>query len=179
MTNLEITRPQVEDTEAINEFFRTILTDTFEKNDISKLKDLLEEEIECKKDYLQQDLKSGGRDRYFLIAKDEGRVISTIEYGHPNEVIMDCTKGEYKDIVEIGTVFVHPQYQNKGIGSMMLKLMFDELRNQGMNEFCLDSGYKKAQVTWTKKFGTPAYTLKDFWGEGADHMIWRVNIENE
>lgn len=179
MTNLEITRPQVEDTEAINEFFKIVLLDTFEKNNISDLTDLIAEEIECKRHYLEQDLQSGGKDRFFLIVKDEGKVIGTIEYGAPNEVIMNSTNGEYKDIKEIGTVFVHPEYQNKGIGSMMLRLMFDELNSNGINEFCLDSGYKTAQKTWTKKLGTPAYILKDFWGEGADHMIWRVNIENE
>ena len=179
MTDLEITRPQIEDTEAINEFFKIVLLDTFEKNNISDLTDLIAEEIECKRHYLEQDLQSGGKDRFFLIVKAEGKVIGSIEYGSPNEVIMDCTKGEYKDIKEIGTVFVHPEYQNKGIGSMMLRLMFDELKSKGMNEFCLDSGYKTAQKTWNKKLGTPAYILKDFWGEGADHMIWRVNIENE
>lgn len=40
-------------------------------------------------------------------------------------------------------------------------------------EFCLDSGYTNAQKVWKKKFGEPDYLLKDYWGEGFDHMIWR------
>lgn len=177
MNNMEIIRPRPEDVKLINEFFEIVLRDTFEKNGISDMTELLEEEIQCKKDNLKQDMESGGRDRFFLIAKEENRIISTIEYSSPNELIISFTNGEYRDLVEIGTVFVHPEYQNKGIGSMMLRLMFDELKRKGINEFCLDSGYKTAQRTWTKKLGTPAYIMKDYWEEGNDHMIWRVSLE--
>ena len=52
-----------------------------------------------------------------------------------------------------------------------------ELKRRGMEEFCLDSGYKSAQKIWLNKFGTPEYCLKDYWAKGFDHMIWRVKIE--
>lgn len=177
MKDLQIGRPRPEDVKLINEFFETVLRDTFADNKIAHLTEDLEGEIESKKKYLQQDLESGGRDRFFLVVKAGGKIIGTIEYGAPNELIMKITDGEYSDVMEIGTVFVHPEYQNKGIGSMMLRLMYDELRAKGYNEFCLDSGYKTAQKTWTKKWGKPAYTMKNYWSKGSHHMIWRVDLE--
>lgn len=177
MKDLQIGRPRHEDVELINKFFETVIMDTFEKNGISHLTEMIEEEIKCKRKYLKQDMESGGRDRFFLVVKEAGRVIGTIEYGSPNELIISCTRGEYKDMVELGTVFVHPEYQNRGVGSMMLRLMFDELKSKRIKEFCLDSGYKTAQKTWRKKLGTPAYIMKDYWGKGDDHMIWRVSLE--
>jgi GNAT superfamily N-acetyltransferase len=83
-----------------------------------------------------------------------------------------------KNLVEIGTVFVHPDYQNKGIGSMLLNLIFIELKKNNIKEFCLDSGYKNAQKTWINKFGAPEYHLKSYWGQDADHMVWRVSVED-
>jgi hypothetical protein len=47
------------------------------------------------------------------------------------------------------------------------------LINKGINEFCPDSGYPNAQKIWRKKLGEPDYLLKDYWGPGHDHMIWR------
>lgn len=52
--------------------------------------------------------------------------------------------------------------------------MYCVLRNKGIEEFCLDSGYTSAQKIWKKKFGEPDYLLKDFWGAGYDHMIWKI-----
>jgi GNAT superfamily N-acetyltransferase len=178
MENIEIIRPKARDVELINEFFKIVLKDTFERNGISDLVDTISEEIEDKRRCLNQDLASDGQDRYFLIARDDEKIVGSIEYGASNELILSCTKGELKDLVEIGTVFVHPDYQNKGIGTRMLNLIFNQLEKNGVKEFCLDSGYKTAQKTWIKKFGIPTYHLKDYWGPGADHMIWRVSVDS-
>jgi len=42
--------------------------------------------------------------------------------------------------------------------------------------FCLDSGYKKAQSIWQKKFGKPDFILEHFWGENSHHMIWKRKL---
>lgn len=178
MKNIEITRPKFKDIESINEFFQIVLRDTFERNNILDLVDLLAEEIEEKRRCLNQDIESDGRDRYFLIAKEECKIVGSIEYGLSNDLINLCTDGKLKELLEIGTVFVHPDYQKKGIGSRLLNLIFLKLESEGIKEFCLDSGYKSAQKTWTNKFGNPEYHLKDYWGEGSDHMIWRVNVSD-
>jgi GNAT superfamily N-acetyltransferase len=177
MQNIEINRPKLEDIELINEFFEIVIRDTFERNGIADLIDTIAEEIEDKRRCLNQDIESNGTNRYFLIAKEDDKIVGSIEYGASNELIISCTNGELKNLVEIGTVFVHPDYQKKGIGSRMLNLIFIELKKNKIKEFCLDSGYKSAQKTWINKFGSPEYHLKDYWGEAADHMVWRVIVE--
>ncbi|MCM0650310.1 GNAT family N-acetyltransferase [Clostridium swellfunianum] len=178
MVNVELSRPKIEDIELINEFFEIVLRDTFERNGISYLIDTIEEEIKDKRRFLNQDFETGGTARYFLIAKENKKIVASIEYGPSNDLINSCTNGELKEVVELGTVFVHPDYQNKGIGSRMLNSIFIEMKEKGIKEFCFDSGYKTAQKTWIKKFGNPEYLLKDYWEEGSDHMIWRISVDD-
>ena len=178
MKSIEIGRPKAQDIELINEFFEIVIRDTFEKNEITDLVDIIVEEIEDKRRCLNQDIESDGKNRYFLIAKEKDKIVGSIEYGASNELIISCTNGKLKGLMEIGTVFVHPDYQNKGIGSRMLNLIFIELEKNGIRQFCLDSGYKSAQKTWISKFGNPEYHLKNYWGEDSDHMIWTISVED-
>ncbi len=171
--NVEIRRPRAEDIEELNQFFSKVIRDTFDRQGLSELLDDMKDEIESKKQYLKTDLDSNGENRYFLIALYENEIVGSIEYGPVSELITTCTEGTYRDDIEIGTVFVHPDYQRRGLGTLLLNLMLLTLQNRGINEFCLDSGYKNAQNVWTKKFGEPDYLLKDYWGAGSDHMIWK------
>jgi GNAT superfamily N-acetyltransferase len=82
------------------------------------------------------------------------------------------------DVYEIGTVFVHPGYQRRGIGSLLFNTMLLTFLNRGIEEFCMDSGYASAQTIWTRKLGDPDYWLKDYWGEGSDHMIWKRKVKD-
>lgn len=175
MYNVEIRRPHIEDNEELTQFFRTVIQDTFAREGVSNLFDDIENEIENKKQYLKCDFDSNGKNRYFLIAVDRGcnKIIGTIEYGPASELIHHCTNGALKDVYEIGTAFVLPIYQKRGIGNLLLNVMFLTLQNRGITKFCLDSGYTDAQKIWKKKFGEPDYLLKGYWGEGCDHMIWR------
>lgn len=84
---------------------------------------------------------------------------------------------------EINSKIIHlenddPHYQRNGVGNVLLKAMYSAMRQKGIKEFVLDSGYKTAQQIWTKKFGEPQYLLKDYWGKANDHMIWKVNIDD-
>lgn len=178
MNNIEISRPRIDEVELINEFFKLVIHDTFMRNNISDLVDTLANEIEDKRRCLNQDMESNGKNRYFLVAKDGREIIGSIEYGPSNELINLCTKGELKDIVEIGTVYVHPNYQGNGLGSRLMEAIFMELKHNGILEFCFDSGYKSAQKIWINKFGKPQYHFKDYWGENEDHMIWRIQLKD-
>lgn len=178
MKNIEISRPKIEDIEEINKFFELVLRDTFERNGILDLVDTFDNEIIDKRRCLNQDIESRGTNRFFLIAKEGAKIVGSIEYGPSNELIDTCTKGKLKSLLEIGTVFVHPDYQKQGIGSRMFNAIFEELHRKGIKEFCFDSGYKSAQKIWMNKFGKPEYHLKDFWGKGEDHMVWRVNVQD-
>lgn len=178
MLNVEFRRPRNEDIKELNRFFRTVIADTFTREGIGdKLADL-EEEIKVKKTYLESDLESNGEKRFFLIALDGARIIGTVEYGPASDLIRRCTDNAFNDLIEVGTVFVDPDYQRKGIGNLLLDKMYLTLSIKGIEEFCLDSGYRSAQKIWKKKFGDPDYLLEDYWGGGYHHMIWRLKIDD-
>jgi GNAT superfamily N-acetyltransferase len=176
--NVEIRRPRTEDITELNHFFRTVITDTFNKEGIGDKVEDLEGEIQAKNTYLSSDLKSNGKERYFLLALDGDKIIGTIEYGAASDLICKCTDNALKKLHEVGTVFVHPTYQRMGIGNVLLKKIIETMHSKRIEEFCLDSGYVSAQNIWKKKFGDPAYLLENYWGEGYHHMIWRIKMEN-
>lgn len=177
MHKIDIRRPRMEDVKEINILFKTVIIDTFAREGITTMNDEIISEIETKGIYLNRDLESNGETRYFLIALIEDRIIGSIEYGESSELIDKCTEGDLKEIVELGTVFVHPDYQRQGVGNLLLNEMYNTFKEKGIKEFCLDSGYSNAQKIWKRKFGEPSYLLKNFWAEGVDHMIWRVKLK--
>ncbi|PGZ55812.1 GNAT family acetyltransferase [Bacillus cereus] len=180
MYNVAIRRPNSDDLEELHLFFRIVITNTYKDEGLSQQLDEIENEINMKKQYLKTDFDSNGEKRYFLLAIDTNndKIIGTIEVGPASTLITSCTSGVLKDLYEIGTVFILPDYQRKGIGSLLLHTMFLTLLSRGITEFCLDSGYRKAQSIWTKKFGEPSYVLKDYWGESSDHMIWKKSLHD-
>lgn len=165
------------DKNKLHHLFKTVIVDTFMKNGLGNMATEIKEEIETKEKYLESDFESNGENRYFLIALDGEEIIGSIEFGPASKLISEYTNNVCKGIKEIGTVFIAPEYQRKGIGNLLLNKMFLTLTNKGIDEFCLDSGYKSAQTIWKKKFGCPEYLLKDYWGKGLDHMIWKVRID--
>lgn len=173
---IKISRPEFKDKEMIYRFFEIVIRDTFEKNGISELADSIAEEIEVKRNYLNQDFSSDGAERFFFIAKDNDKIVGSAEFGQANETINKCTEGKLSYLAEVGTVFVHPEYQKKGLGSRLLNAVYNQLEKIGVKEFCLDSGYETAQKIWSRKFGKPDYIIKDYWTENADHMIWKINL---
>ena len=175
MYNIIVKRPLNTEIKELNNFFELVIRDTFAKNNISDLIASLEEEIIDKKRCLTEDIESGGKLRYFLVATLDNKIVGTIEHGPANDLIKTCTQGELAELQEIGTVYVDPKHQNQGIGSLLLTKMFEVLYDKKIEEFCFDSGYKSAQKIWRKKFGEPEYHLKNYWGDGADHMVWRLN----
>ncbi len=176
MKELFVRRPQIDELEKLYNFFETVLINTFDSNGLSNRTDLLLEEIEDKKRCINQDFETMGRERYFLVADYKGEIVGSIEYGLSNDLLNKCTNYELKDFLEIGTVFVHPDYQKKGISSLLLQSLFQVLKKNKIEEICFDSGYKIAQKIWTRRFGKPDYFLKDYWGKDSHHMVWRVKI---
>ncbi|MEH7418762.1 GNAT family N-acetyltransferase [Neobacillus drentensis] len=178
MLNVEIKRPRIEDIKELNSFFRIVIADTFIKEGLGEKLNDINDEVKVKEKYIESDFESNGEKRYFLIALDGNKIIGSIEYGPASDLICNCTNNSYKELMEVGTVFVRPDYQRNGVGNLLLNSMYFTLRSKGIEEFCLDSGYKSAQKIWRKKFGDPDYLLKDYWDEGYDHMIWRIKISD-
>ena len=160
-------------------FFELMIIETFKQNDVWELQELLREEIEEKCRFLHEALMTPSSQRHFLVAKHGGHVVGTIASGPANKDIVEGSRGTCTGWLEIGTVFVHTDYQCLGLGSKMIDEMEKWLMSRGVFQYSLDSGYKLAQRTWTKKYGEPTYLLKDHWGEGADHMIWTVSLRGK
>ncbi|WP_175989246.1 GNAT family N-acetyltransferase [Bacillus sp. Marseille-Q1617] len=176
MLDLLLRRPETADKDEIHRLFRTVITDTFWKEGIIDQDNDLEEEIKTKQYYLEDDFQSSGKERFFLIALEAGKIIGTIEYGPASPLIIKCTDNNFQHLHEVGTVFIHPDYQRKGIGNILLQEIYHILQSNDINEFCLDSGYRRSQKIWKRKFGEPDYLLKDYWGKEYHHMIWYLNV---
>ena len=173
---VEINRPLPGDRQMINDFFAKVVRDTFVKEGLGDDTGDINNEIRNKIAYLQKDYETGGRERFFLIAKDGDKIIGTIEYGPVSSLINKLTQDRYTDRVEIGTVFIDPDYQGRGIAALLLNCIYLIMQNNGITDFFLDSGYTIAKQIWRKKFGEPDYLFKDYWGEGYDHYIWKLKI---
>lgn len=178
MHSVEIRRPLETDQKELHRFFDIVLKNTLDRNGIANLVEDRHLELQEKLEHLNQDFASDGEERYFLIAFDkaDGDLLGCIEFGPASALIARETKGEFNGLMEVGTAFVHPVHQNKGIGTMLLNAILTAMKSKGFEEYCLDSGYQLAQKIWTKKLGSPDLWLKDYWGEGAHHMIWRRKI---
>lgn len=173
--SIAIRTPRPTDRAALHGFFRLVIEDTYRKEGIAHLVDDMEEEIRYKKSLLQRQ----GEERFFLLAERGAQIIATIEYGPASELIVDLTSGAYRGIPEVGTVFVHPDHQRIGFGTLMVNAMLLILLGRGVETFCLDSGYARAQTVWKKRFGEPDHRFIDHWGEGMDHLIWKRSVRSQ
>ena len=174
---VNIRRPHKTDVGHLKELFEETINDIFDREKISD-DQLKQGEIDEKMEFLLEDLNSNGKNRYFLVATVDGKIAGTIAVGKSNELITEATKGKLDEVVEIGTVYVHPNYQKLGIGMKMMNAMYITLLREDITEFCMDSGYKSAQAIWTRKIGKPEYVNIDCWGEGNHHMVWHKQLED-
>lgn len=178
MSKIEIRRPTIKDIKELYELFTIVITDTFTKEGLKDEVEGINEQILSKKEYLLQDVESEGKERYFLIATVNDKIVGTIEYGPVSQLILECTNNELLGYNEIGSVFVLPEYQKQGIGSLLLNSIYLSLLSKGIKEFCLDSGYTRAQKYWIYKLGTAKYIENDYWGKDFHHMIWFKEIKD-
>jgi len=175
--NIEIRRPKANDKEALKALFIATIDDIFEREAID-MPELKLEEIDEKQTFFLDDLESNGQKRYFLIAEIDGKVVGTAAIGPSNPLIHESSGDKLKEILEIGTVYVHPNYQKHGVGMKLMRAIYLTLLARGEREFCLDSGYKSAQAIWTRKIGPPEYIDADRWGEGNPHMVWHKSLDD-
>ena len=126
---------------------------------------------------LIRSLYEQNEDLKFLVAKPNDREVGNISFVPCGSDILSCTESELSGVGELGSLYILPEFQDQGIGSALIHEMLKTLHEKGIDEFCLDSGYKRAQKRWIRKFGAPYKVVNDYWGPGYEHMIWlcRVN----
>lgn len=130
--------------------------------------------INYKRDLMKQSISND--EPIFFIAKHNDKVIGTISFTTCSEDIKICTNNEITDLGEMGGLYILPEYQGKGIGSTLINYLIAYLKKQGIEEVCLESGYKQAQPKWIRKFGEPYVIAKDYWAPGLDNMVWKYKI---
>lgn len=158
--------------------FEAAIPDAFDKEGLGSLTEDIHREILHKKYLLDASLNLQGMDIYFLVAKIDETVVGTISYGACGDDIKKCTEKQFHSVGELGSLYVLPSHQDQGVGSALIRAMIAHLRKQGIDQFCLDSGYKRAQKRWLRKFGVPYKVVKDYWGPTADHMIWLYKVSD-
>jgi len=174
--DLVIREPRITEEQAIHQFFESVLVNTFTENDLLSIEGLLEDEILEKKESLSNYYDS--KENLFLVGILNNEIVGSIECGKANNLIRVNTREELKDIISIGTVYVHPKYQKHGLSNKLLKEVLIHLEKAKINQICFDSGFKVAQQIWMKKFGYPKYYIENYFGNGSHHMVWHLNVEN-
>lgn len=176
--NLVISYPTQADAKSAYQVFEISISDAFEKEGLGHLEEEIHSEVIHKKHLLDSYLELLDSNLNFLIAKLDDRVVGTISFGPCGVDIKKCTENQLENIGELGSLYILPDYQGQGVGSTLIIAMIRHLEKQGIEQFCLDSGYKRAQKRWVRKFGTPYKVVKDYWGPGSDHMIWLCSIKD-
>ncbi len=176
INGLCIIRPTHDDMESAYNVFEESITDAFEKEGLGYLNVDIAREIEYKKDLLKFSLENTDSNITFLTAKISDSVIATISFGPCGAEIKECTNNQLDSIGELGSLYVLPNYQGKGVGSALINAMVDYLHILGVEQFCLDSGNKRAQKRWLRKFGEPYKVVKDYWGKNGGHMVWLCKV---
>ena len=161
---------EVKDREELYLFYKTTITHTFRNNGIEDPSGINNE--------VNQQMDTFDRGEDILTARLNGRIVGTIAFGRQNKSVSGNLPPEMENLPEIKGVYVHPDYQSRGIGSLLWKSIITRLHYRNVSRACLDSGYRQAQRYWKEKIGKPDIVMKDYWGPGEDQMIWFLQIEN-
>lgn len=175
--NTTVTRPQKEDEKKVKKHFSVVIANTFKEYGFyDKYQKDIDYEVGKQMSALQNYYDNDGKETYCLVAKNNTKIIGTIAYGKSSSDIKKYYKENLENTPEIKSVYILPEYQGKGVGTMLFEAIIKELKQKGFTEFCLDSGYPDAQKFWEKKIGTPVVRITNRWGAGNDYLIWHVKI---
>ncbi|WP_172255105.1 GNAT family N-acetyltransferase [Saccharibacillus deserti] len=176
-----IRRPIPDDSASAGRVFEAAIADAFAREGLENESEEIEHEISLKKRLLAKALDretagNGSSPPLFLVAEQDSEVIGTISFGPCSREVRECAEGRLNEVGELGTLYVRPDLQDCGIGSALISALMRELQRLGIHEFCLDSGYRRAQARWKRKFGEPYAVVPDYWGPGVPHMVWYCRV---
>lgn len=176
INEIEIRELTISEIDQAYEVFRHSIPAAFEQEGLVAHTEEIRQELESKRLMLHDALFIERTAVRFLVACMDGNIVGLISSGPCNDDIIKCTGDRLKNGVELGSLYVLPGYQGRGIGSALIKAMVNHLAERGIDSFCLDSGFRHAQVRWLHKFGPPYTTVQDYWGPGSVHMVWYCKV---
>lgn len=174
--DIQILRPQPFEIKEIQQLFEKTVLNNFKQENLESIIEGAYKLVDELVSLLKFDFETHGKREFFLVAKVQNKIVGTIAYGKPNPSITENLKFDFNIIPEIKAVYVLPEYQSKGIGSQLFQQILSLLKENNIDKFCLDSGFKNAQRYWTNKLGKPICTLKNYWAKDVDHMIWMKKL---
>ena len=175
---VKIRRPNKKDRKEIHQLFETTIKHTLELEGLVGEEGFVKELFNDQKNLIDIDFDTNGKEYYFLVAECEGKIIGTICHRPCSDIIVDCADRDIKGIHEIGSVYILPNFQGKGIAKLLLNAMYTTLIAKGFDEFWLDSGYNIAKKVWQNVLGKPTIIMKNYWGEGIDHHLWNRKLSD-
>ena len=178
MTGIIIRRPKMQERAQIHALFDVVIRHTFELEGVGEEFELIGKLIADQQNLIDLDIDTDGQQCFFLIAQHKGQVVGTICVRPCSDIIRECADRDTSGMLEIGSVYVLPELQGKGIAKLLLNRIYQTLRAKGIDEFWLDSGYDIAKQVWLNILGKPSIIMKDYWAEGVDHHLWFRKLDD-
>lgn len=169
---MRIRKVNERDIDELDQFFRACMTDLVTRE--NKELNLVVQEVDRLNGTVKECLTNS--ETSFFIAELNGRLVGTIGLNKPCPVIAENIKTE-SNVFEIVCVYVHPDFQQQGIGKFLFQYIKKELIRRGQSTFYLDAGFSSSQQYWLQRLGKPTIILKDYWGTGEDHLIWKRSVK--
>jgi len=179
--NIIIRRPKKKDIPQIKNVFFASISQAFKDDGIDDRKEGILEEVAKQLTCLKLNFNTKGEKSYYLIAEIKDKIIGTIAYKSElskNNFIRKNLQINLNGIPEITSVYVLPNFQNQGIGSLLFNAILLILIGKNIQGVCMDGGYQKSIKFWTHKIGKPNKIIKNYWGKNLDQVFWYRDIKD-
>ncbi|MFH5881824.1 GNAT family N-acetyltransferase [Liberiplasma polymorphum] len=153
-----------------------IINKTFKEENIPEEVEKPEDEINFKVTLFNNVIEYIDTKTHVFIAKYENEIIGSIAYGIANGDILELSNNALSDMIEIGSIYVHPKFQGLGVSKHLIKYVLNILSIKNVRTFCLDSGYEKAQSIWYHLFKEPYLVSENHWSVNKAHIIWVCDV---
>lgn len=175
---IAIDRPTSKDKAELASLISTVTAHAFAREQIVlDSPAILNNEIQRKINDFQTDLDSEGTREHFLVARLKGKIVGCIAFGAVTQTLQENFPEARENAYEIKHMLVLPQYQRRGIGTLLFTSILSDLQKTGTTTYFLDSGFKTAQKYWTNRIGLPTVVLQDLFGPGQDFMLWKRSLD--
>ncbi len=137
--------------------------------------EIVEQEIQDIKSYMQGDLDTEECRRTYLVAEHEGTAVGCIAYTTPDKDMRKHFSDTYVNSAELVNAFVSSEYSHgKGVGKALFQRLCNKAKAAGFDYILLNSGprYKASWGFYDRVCdGNKGFIVGKF-GEGGDAKTW-------